>query len=434
MKKGFLFVFVVAAIFLTPDCSLQSGGGGGGGEVSFSEVKKLAASDAEIDDWFGDSVSVSGDYAIVGAPYEDGVIGNRGAAYIYYCNQGGSNNWGEVTKLMASDAENTDLFGYSVAISGDYAIVGAYYEDGAGSNRGAAYIFNRDQGGADNWGEVKKLTASDAADDDYFGCSVAISGDYAVAGAFLEDGAGSNRGAAYIFNRDQGGADNWGEVTKLTASDAEDTDQFGRSVAISGDYAIVGAWLEDGAGSNRGAAYIYHRDQGGANNWGEVKKLTASDAANVDYFGCSVAISEDHAIVGAEEEDGAGSDRGAVYIFNRDQGGADNWGEVIKLTASDAADGDIFGSSVAISVDYVIVGAELEDGAGSDRGAVYIYYRNQGGSDNWGEVTKLTASDAADDDYLGCSVAMAGDYAIVGAYGENGTGTDCGAAYVYKKE
>jgi hypothetical protein len=193
--------------------------------------------------------------------------------------------------------------------------VGAFSEDGAGFYRGAAYAFERDQGGAGNWGEVKKLTASDAQDGDWFGGSVAVSGDTAVVGAIYEDGAGVDRGAAYVFERDQGGAGNWGEVKKLTASDAQDDDWFGWSVAVSKDTAVVGAYEEDGAGSDRGAAYLFERDQGGAGNWGEVKKLTASDAQDYDNAGFSVAISANTAVMGALYEDGAGFDRGAAYVF-----------------------------------------------------------------------------------------------------------------------
>ena len=220
-----------------------------------------------------------------------------------------------MTKLTASDAQAFDQFGLGVSISGDTAIVGARFEDEKGAQAGAAYIFERDEGGADNWGEVTKLTASDAQADDRFGTSVAISGDTAIVGAFAEDEKGSAAGAAYIFERDEGGADNWGEVTKLTASDAQARDFFGISVAISGDTAIVGARLEDEKGSNAGAAYIFERNQGGADNWGEVTKLTAFDGQAFDLFGISVAISGDSAIVGAFGEDEKGGAAGASYIY-----------------------------------------------------------------------------------------------------------------------
>ena len=155
----------------------------------------------------------------------------------------------ELWKRVASDAQNLDLLGYSVGLSGDYAVAGAQYVDDGGTNRGAAYVFERNYGGNNNWGQVAKLVASDAADSDIFGRSVAIDGDYVVVGAFLEDGGGTDRGAAYVFYRNQGGTDNWGEVAKLTASDAQDGDEFGNSVAIDGDYVVVGALFGDGGGS-----------------------------------------------------------------------------------------------------------------------------------------------------------------------------------------
>ncbi len=410
------------------------------------EVKKLTASDAEDEDWFGFSVSVSGDAAIVGAWAEDGAgsgDARRGAAYVFGRDRGGAHNWGEVKKLTASDAQDWDYFGWSVGVDGETVIVGAYQASATAYGQGAAYLFGRDVGGADNWGQVIELTASDPQDYDYFGEAVALSGDTAIVGAIYEDGAGganADRGAAYVFERDRGGADNWGQVKKLTASDPQDGDYFGCSVAVSGDTAIVGAYSEDGTGganANRGAAYVFDRNQGGANNWGEVKKLSASDADDADHFGGSVALSGDTAIVGAQWEDGAGgalADRGAAYAFDRDQGGADSWGEVKKLTASDAQDGDFFGWSVALGGDAAIVGARGEDGAGganANRGAAYTFQRDEGGADNWGEVKKLSASDAANSDAFGFSVAITGDTGVVGAIYEDGTGQDRGAAYVF---
>ena len=227
----------------------------------------------------------------------------------------------EVKKLLASDAQAGDSFGWSVAMSGERAIVGARLEDAGGSEAGAAYIYQRGQGGADNWGEVKKLTASDAQAGDEFGFRVAVSGDTALVGARGEDAGGSSAGAAYVFGRDQGGVGNWGEVKKLTASDAQAGDEFGYGVAVSGDTAVVGALFEDTGGDGDGAAYVFVRDQGGVGNWGEVKKLTALDAQGGDEFGLGVAVSGDTAVVGARLEDTGGDGDGAAYVFGRDQGG-----------------------------------------------------------------------------------------------------------------
>ena len=334
-----------------------------------SEVKKLVASDAQADDDFGSSVAVSGDTAVVGADDEN----DAGAAYIYQRGQGGAGNWGEVKKLTASDAQAGDFFGASVAISGDTVVVGAYLEDDGGNNAGAAYVYKRDQGGADNWGRVSKLTASDAQASDFFGRSVGVSGDTAVVGADGEDTDGSLAGAAYLFGRDLGGADNWGEVNKVTASDAQAADFFGVSVAISGEVAVVGASGEDTGGSNAGAVYVIQRLPGDPDSWREVKKLTASDPGVFVFFGSSVAISGDTPVVGANNEATGGESAGAAYLFHRDRGGPDNWGEVKKLTASDAQASDHFGVSVAISANTAVMGADGEDAGGEDAGAAYVF-------------------------------------------------------------
>ena len=397
------------------------------------ELQKKLSSDAAAGDFLGCSVDISGDYAVAGAMYKMSAGSARGAAYVFSRNSGGQDNWGEVAKLTASDADSGDLFGRSVAISGDVIIVGAHSEDGSGIDWGAAYIYARNQGGTDNWGQVVKLTASNPESSAIFGYSVGIDGDYAVVGAPNEDGGGLavDRGAAYIFNRDQGGTDNWGQVAKLVASDAEDSDYFGFSVAIDGDCAIVGAHYEDGLGTDRGAAYIFDRNQGGIDNWGQVVKLTASDTSDSDRLGISVDIGGDYAVVGTTYKDDGGSNRGAAYIYGRDEGGADNWGEMVILTASDAEDSDYFGCSVSIDGDYVLVGALYEDGGGVNYGAAYIYGRNSGGEDNWGEMMKLTASDAENGDQFGLSVSIDGDYALVGATFEDEGGTDSGAVYVF---
>ena len=284
----------------------------------------------------------------------------------------------ELKKLLSSDIEAGDLFGNSVAVSGDTAIVGACCEDtvGIGVNTGAAYVLERDEGGADNWGEVTKLVASSPGINYYFGASVAVSGDTAVVGTNREEGQAGAAGAAYIFQRHEGGADNWGEVKKLTASDAETEARFGNSVALSGDTAIVGAPGEDAGGDigdNFGAAYVFQRDQGGASNWGEVKKLTASDAGRSDDFGASVGLSGDTAIVGATGQDVGDDNTGAAYAFVRDSGGANNWGEEAKLTASDGEFRDLFGASAAVDANTALVGASQDNAGGEDAGAAYVF-------------------------------------------------------------
>ena len=379
---------------------------------------KVTASDADQYDYFGDSVAISGDYAIVGASGNDDNGQSSGSAYIFKRDANG--NWSQKDKLIASDATRVDLFGWSVAISGDYAIVGAPGND---ENSGSAYIFKRDDDGS--WRQKDKLTASDAesgdyfGEGDYFGDSVAISGDYAIIGAKYD--GGDNSGSAYIFKRDASG-ENWRQKDKLTASDAAQNDIFGTSVAISGDYAIVGARGNDDNGESSGSAYIFERDASGE-NWSQKTKLIASDADQYDYFGRKVAISGDYAIVGAYGNDDNGDRSGSAYIFERDAS-SENWSQKTKLIASDAESGDYFGDSVAISGDYAIVGAKYND---ENSGSAYIFERDANGS--WSQKNKLTAYDAVSGNNFGISVAISDDYVIVGAKYDG----NHGSAYIYHK-
>jgi len=328
----------------------------------------------------------------------------------------------EVDKILASDKQASDVFGRSVSISGGRAIVGAPLENTGGSNIGAAYIFERDVSGA--WIEVAKVQASDKEAGDCFGNSVSISGDRAIVGAPWEDTGGNFAGAAYIFER--GGSGTWIEVAKILASDKEAFDQFGNSVSINGEQVIVGAPYKDTGGTDAGAAYIFER--GGSGTWNEVAKVQASDKQASDKFGFSVSISGDRTIVGAVSEDTGETDAGAAYIFERDVSGT--WIEVAKVQASDKQAGDELGFSVSISGDRAIAGARLEDIGGTDAGAAYIFERDVSGT--WIEVAKVQASDKQAVDRFGTSVSISGDRAIVGAESEDTGGNDAGAAYIFE--
>jgi len=388
---------------------------------SWPEIAKITANDGAAGDNFGHSVSIDGNYTIVGALADDDNDEDFGSAYIFYKNEDGADNWGQITKITTSDGARKDWFGNSVSINGDYVIVGARGDDDNGDRSGSAYIFHKDMGGSNNWGQVAKITASDGAASDQFGKSVSISGDYVIVGAYWVDEIDS--GSAYIFYKNQGGPDNWGQLAKLTSDDGV-ADGFGESVSISGDYAIVGAYHDDDNGDASGSAYIFHKDQGGPDNWGQMAKITANDGASGDTFGRSVSISGDNAIVGARFH-------GAAYIFHKDQGGPDNWGQMAKITASDGVS-LWFGESVSISGDYAIVGKKDNNSIFvPDIGAAYIFYKNQGGPDNWGEVTKITASDGDENDNFGGSVSISGDYAIVGAKWDNDNGWASGSAYIF---
>ena len=251
---------------------------------------------------------------------------------------------------MTAPGETAGSFGTSVALDGDTALVGAYTTQvGANVSQGAAYVYTRS--GTD-WSLQQILTASDGAAMDYFGFSVALSGDAALVGADKDDiGLTSDQGSAYVFTRS--GGTTWTEQAKLTAADGETKDWFGTSVALSADTALVGA-IGANVGLNlmQGAAYVF-TDNG--TSWTQEAKLTASNGKIIDFFGNSVAILGDTAIIGAEYADvGTSTDQGLAYVFTRS--GAD-WAEQAPLAASDGAKNDWFGSSVALSAETVLVGA-----------------------------------------------------------------------------
>lgn len=418
---------------------------------NWNQVIKAVASDRAAYDFFGGSVAISGDYAIVGAPFEDhnatggSALEGAGSAYIFKINAG---TWTQVQKIVASDREANDQFGYSVAISGDYAIVGASREshNAAGGAylevAGSAYIFKNNAG---TWEQVRKIVASDRATGDAFGWSVAISEEFSIVGAFYEseDATGGNTrttaGSAYIYENNAG---SWTQLQKIVALDRTAYDVFGCSVAISGDYIIVGAYGEDATAGipEAGAAYIFKNNTG---TWTQLQKIVAPDRGLNDYFGYSVAISGNNIIVGAywEDEDATGGNShenaGSAYIFSTNGG---TWSLAQKIVASDRWFYDNFGLSVSISGNYAIVGAnqETEDAIGGNTltssGSAYIFKNNAG---TWSQVQKIVASDRGAEDYFGGAVGISGAYAIVTAPQEdhNATGgsmrTSAGSAYIF---
>ncbi|MCZ6834765.1 MAG: FG-GAP repeat protein [Planctomycetota bacterium] len=395
------------------------------------ERAALFAADGVVSDRYGSSVAVSGDVVVVGAYLDDELGGASGLAYVYARHEGGLDNWGLVTKLTASDGVANDWFGAAVAIDGDIVVVGAKLDDDNGDSSGSVYVYARDEGGPDNWGEVTKLIASDGAIDEQFGDALSISGDLLLVGAHLDDDNGFFSGSAYVFARNLGGPDNWGEVTKILPSDGDSSDQFGDAVSIDGDIAIVGAGIDEDNGEGAGAVYIFAKDLGGPDNWGEVTKLLAPDGMLADKFGASVALSGDILMVGALKGDGVVVDSGSAYLFDRNKGGSNNWGIVTEIFASDAALDDWFGLHVSLDGSNAIVSAIFSDGIVADSGSAYVFARNQGGNDNWGETAKLTASNGALDDEFGRAVAIDGDAAIVGAFTGDGIVADTGSAYLY---
>ena len=389
------------------------------------EEAKVLALDGAAGDQFGYSVALSGDTAVIGARFDsDDVNGlESGSAYVLIRT---GTTWTQQAKLTANDGEARDWFGVRVAISGDTAVVTADADDDDvnGVDSGSVYVFTRS---GTTWNLQAKLTAADGAPVDLFGYSVALSGDTAVFGAKFDDDDinGVKSGSAYVFVRS---GTTWSQQAKLTAADGEPGDEFGYSVALAGDTVVVTANADDDDvnGIDSGSAYVFTRS--GA-TWSQQAKLTAADGAAGDLFGVRAAVFGDTALIGARFTDDSGDDSGSAYVFTRS---GDIWSQQAKLTAGDGAAGDDFGYSVAISGNTALVGAQSDDNKinGVDSGSAYVFTRS---GTTWSQYAKLTPSHGSAGDQFGGRVAMSGNTALIGArlVDDNVKGGDSGAAYVF---
>ncbi len=474
---------------------------------SFQQSFKVVANDRQETDQFGEALAISGNIAVVGAPFEDhdltgtssslfnnGYTSESGSAYIYEKNDKGE--WIFKQKLIANDRQTDDLFGISVAISGNVIIIGAVNEShnalgtvgstttshGFKVHAGAAYVFEKNASG--NWYQSQKIVANDRDIDDKFGRDVAVSGNTILVSADGETNITNvpdffgGTGAVYVFEKNSSGV--WTQQQKLTSSDAQGGDLFGSSIAISGSYCAIGAPLEDhneyasafatvntaDFKASAGAVYIFKKLANG--NWQQEQKIVASDRQAGDLFGQDVDIFNKDIIVGVAEEDhnmngtassttsthGYASEAGAAYIFEANSVGI--WSQKNKLVAPDRQAGDYFGNSVAISNNIAVIGARNEahnllgtststtnHGFAEQSGSAYIFKRVANA--NWSYAEKIIANDKQELDQFGCTVSISGNNLLIGAKWEshdqtgttlstsnsNGHTPDAGSVYFY---
>ncbi len=378
-----------------------------------SQETKLRASDGVGYDYFGTSVSIAEETALVGAQAASGRGDGLGSAYIFEREAGNTGVWAQAKVLAASDRYPTDRFGCSASLSGESALVGAYQGlNTDGFYAGSAYVFVRS---GTNWVQQAKLVPLDIAVGDHFGEAVFLSGDTAIIGAPYTDDRGDSSGSAYIFSRS---GSVWTQRAKLVPSDGGEYDLFGTSVSLSGDTALVGAYGDDRQGFATGSAYVFTRTN---DVWTQQAKLTASDGTGGDVFGFTVSLSGDTAIVGAFGGDSA-SKPGSAYVFVRS---GTNWSQQAKLTGNDATGASKFGRSVSLSGDVVVIGDIGDDDSGGYSGSAYIFARD---GNAWSQQVKLTASDGAASDVFGISVSLSEKSALVGSSGDDGSR---GSAYVF---
>lgn len=321
------------------------------------------------------------------------------------------------TKLNTSDGASNDEFGTSVSIWNDVSISGSPYNNDVSFGCGLAYIFRKN---GTTWTEEQKLVAADANTDDNFGISVDIYNDIAIVGANLDDASGSNRGAAYIFRFN---GTSWIQEQKLIASDGEDGDQFGTSVSIYDTVAVIGSYGDDEGGSNTGSVYVYHFDGTG---WNPVQKLNGSFPAQDDFFGYTVDVYKDRIAAGVYLDDDSGINSGSVYIFNHN---GTTWSMEQKINPSNGASGDSFGFSLSLNDSLIAIGAYGKNGVAIATGAVYVFKRN---GTVWSQQQMLTAPDGGQDDWLGFSCAIEGNTLVAGAFHDDDLGLESGAFYLWR--
>ena len=466
---------------------------------TWSQVAKLTASDAMAGEGFGEAVAVDGDTVVVGAPGDY----DKGSAYVFVKPEAGWTTATETAKLTASDGAAVEVFGFSAAVDGDTVVVGATFDDASG----AAYVYAKPAVGWDTATETAMLTPSDGVAYDFSVLSVAIDADTVVVSALWHDETQTDTGAVYVFFKPEAGWTTATETVKVTSPHGEDGDQLGVSVDVDGDTVVAGAIWDFDSSPDWRTVYVYTFSEwtaiadsaaGGTNadsytatglaegvtynfwiraadpygvsdasrpatvsiairpppvptatagpgqvtlNWddqfdsditgheylqAQFSKLTASDEAADDLFGQSVAVDGDTMVVGASGDDHNGS----AYVFTRQSG---TWSQVAKLTASSEAFVDSFGYSVAVDGDTVVVGSPMEFYFDSLSGSAYVFVKPEEGWATATPTAKLTESDPAAGLGFGWEVAIDGDTVVVGTYWDDDNGTGSDSAYVFVK-
>jgi len=377
------------------------------------DPQKLAPADLEADDEFAQSVSVSGQTIAIGVPLDDVAGPDSGSVRIFEL-QGV--DWIETAMITPADGVAGDRFGTAVAISGDTLVVGAPRVADIAVGAGAVYVFERDNGA---WSFVDKLLPTAVMGGDRLGLAVAIDGDTLVGGAPFHDLQGIDSGAAFVFQRNSSA---WTEATMLFAPDGETDDEFGLSLAVSGDRIVVGAPLDDRNGTAAGAIHFFEHN---GQQWLHEDTIRLLQGTSGHEFGRCVEIDGDVTVVGAPGDNTAGPETGAAYVYSR-SGGV--WSQTLKLQPGGLAANDQFGRSVSVAGDVLLVGAPGRDLDGVDAGSTDRYEYIDGAWQSQGTLTPVQLSSG---DRFGWAVAMHADVAVVSAIGTTSDGAITGAAHAF---
>ena len=364
--------------------------------------QKIVVNDPDENDFFGESVSISGNYLISGTRSKTG----GGAAYIFYNN---NETWEQYTKLTYENMQVGDAFGYSVCISGEFAVVTAV------GGKGYAIVYHNNNG---TWEQQQFFEKPEIQEEEGFGNSSDIDGNNFILGLRPWD-SGYGKGGAFIYNYN---GTTWTETAELIPAEAADGDIVGGFVAINGNYVIVSAHGTDNTYNGEGAAYIYKNISG---TWTQMQQIISGDPQKSGYFGIDVAINDNYAIVGAMAEDiGSQTNQGAVYVFKNNE---DVWTQTQKIIAPDGQQSDLFGSAIDFNDNLLVIGARK---SGAD-GAIYIYENMDG---TWTFSEKIEPSDGSSSKYgdlFGDAVDIDDNIICVGAYWYNNGYINQGATYIY---
>lgn len=357
--------------------------------INWQQVAKLMAADATVDSRFGSSISHDGNLIVIGANSDDANGNDSGAAYVFELK---NNQWIQNSKLVPDDASSGDFFGGNVSLSDNRVLISANGDDENGNNSGAAYIFEYD---LIQWNQTQKLTASDGESGDNFSISVSLSGSRALIGAYRN----AEGGSAYIYDLIN---DHWVETASLVPDNGQTNDNFGYSVHLLNNTAIIGGYRSMVTGS----VYVFELN---SDHWNQVAELKADDGEGGDEFGFSVYYDPDHIVIGARSDNDNGFNSGSVYIFERNN---KQWLQSTKLSAGESSYRDWFGSAVALSGDLALVGSTNDGDNGLGSGSVYFYENIQG---KWVFRDKLYPNNPMQGEFFGKSISISGNKAVIGA-------------------
>ena len=375
--------------------------------------QKIYPKTGDRNDFFGISVSLSENRILIGAEGDDDNGKNSGAAYIFEFN---GNQWEQVAKLKPSDGESQDGFGSAVSLNGNRALISSPGDDDDATSAGAAYIFDFD---GLNWTQTIKLISGEGTDAQNFGRSLSLSNNRALIGAINVFEGGASTGAAFIY--DFNGL-NWKQTQRIVANDSEAGDGFGISASLRGDRALIGA---SGANDGKGAAYYFEYD---GNFWVQKDKLIPEDDNKFVSMGFSISMQDDYALIGAPYDDDPVQNAGSAYVFKFD---GISWHQLTKVRNPNPEVNDVFGWSVSLIKNHILIGAHGQSNSNIETGTAYLYSMI---GDNWTQTAKLTSPDLLPNEAVGWSVDLSNDFVAVGASFGRVNNIRSGAAYIFRDE